>query len=251
MSEPNATVASAISTAASLTGVSARYLTATAARESAFDPEAQAGTSSAAGLYQFIESTWLETLSRNAGRLGLEREAGLAREDALALRFDPQLSALLAGALTAENSDLLAARLGRPPTEGELYSAHVLGAGGAAQLARAAQKSPEASVAQLFPAAARANHALFHDDAGRPLGAAALSAKFASMIDGVGGHDAAPVANPAPVMKAQAPASPSWSDAGRTVALRGVRAPLRLHPDTVEILAALRPPERAGRSDDT
>jgi hypothetical protein len=247
MREPNAAVASAIAAAASLTGVSARYLTAAAARESAFDPAAKAGTSSAAGLYQFIESTWLSTLSRHAPSLGLEREAGMAREDALALRFDPRLSALLAGALTADNADVLANRLGRVPTDGELYAAHVLGAGGAAQLARAAQKSPETSAVELFPAAARANHALFHDELGKPVGAAALSAKFSNMI-----HDLAmsPPQQIAAAIPAETPLAASSVGDARFVALRGARAPLRLHPDTVEILAALEPPERAKRSDE-
>jgi hypothetical protein len=248
MREPNASVASAIAAAASLTGVSARYLTATAARESAFDPEAKAGTSSAAGLYQFIESTWLATLSRHAGRLGLEREAGMAREEALALRFDPRLSALLAGALTADNADVLEARLGRAPTDGELYAAHVLGAGGAARLARAAQKSPDASAAELFPEAARANRALFYDASGSPVGVAALSTRFASMIRDLDAAASA-AASAAPAEPAR-PAAPSAVGEPRLVSLRGARAPLRLHPDTVEILAALEPPERAERSDD-
>ena len=39
----------------------------------------------------------------------------------------------MAGAFTKANSDYLATKLGRQPSEGELYIAHFLGAGGAAR----------------------------------------------------------------------------------------------------------------------
>ena len=49
----------------------------------------------------------------------------------LALRNDPEIAARMAGELTRENADALQARLGRAPNAGELYAAHVMGAGGA------------------------------------------------------------------------------------------------------------------------
>ena len=54
----SANVQSAIARAATRTGVDFDYLLAQAKLESGLDPSAKAGTSSATGLYQFIDSTW-------------------------------------------------------------------------------------------------------------------------------------------------------------------------------------------------
>ena len=59
---------SVIRQAARETGADFEYLAQTAARESNFDPQAQARTSSAAGMFQFIEQTWLGMM-RNWRRL--------------------------------------------------------------------------------------------------------------------------------------------------------------------------------------
>ncbi|MGD2133425.1 MAG: transglycosylase SLT domain-containing protein [Maricaulaceae bacterium] len=255
MTESNAGVAAAISAAARLTGVSARYLTATAQRESAFDPAAQAETSSASGLYQFIESTWLSTLERHGEQLGLGEHLGLDRAETLALRFDPGISALLAGALTADNAEALESRLGRPPSEGELYAAHVLGAGGASRLIEAAAENPAQAADALMPAAAGANRGLFYDPAGDPVSAAALLERFSSMMTDTIAPSAFPAAFPAafeaaaPRVSFSAPpridAAPSALNAGGSWARS---TPLHLTPTTIEILAALEPPERADDS---
>ncbi|MDN3719678.1 transglycosylase SLT domain-containing protein [Roseibium salinum] len=63
----------AFQSASSSTGTSFDYLVKTAARESAFNPTAKARTSSATGLFQFIESTWLETMKEAGPRHGLEK----------------------------------------------------------------------------------------------------------------------------------------------------------------------------------
>ena len=59
-------ITSAIQSASKTTGTEFNYLVQTAARESAFNPKAQATTSSARGLFQFIESTWLGTMRWNS-----------------------------------------------------------------------------------------------------------------------------------------------------------------------------------------
>lgn len=250
MAEPNVGIASAIAAAARATGVSATYLTATAQRESDFDPDARAGTSSAAGLYQFIESTWLSTLSRHAESLGIEDAASLSRDEALALRFDPALSALLAGALTADNAEALTARLGRQPNDGELYAAHVLGAGGAADLIRAARIDPAQSAAELFPAAASANRGLFYDAAGAAVSVTALADKFTRMIaDAAGSLPAVPETLASAVISS-APVR-AIEEGVRAVMSRAGPAPLRLAPETIELLAQLEAPERAKRLKDS
>ena len=175
-------VMSAIQAAAQKTGTGFDYLLRTARRESSLQPTAQASTSTARGLYQFIDSTWL-TMVREEGRnLGLGRFAEqigrdasgrptvadpAARQQILALRDDPAVSALMAGAFTNRNAAELRSATGRNPTEGELYMAHFLGSGGAARLINANQSNPQATAARLFPDAAGANRRIFFDQ-GRP-----------------------------------------------------------------------------------
>jgi len=63
-------VAGAIKQAAVSTGASFEYLLATAKMESNFNPRATATTSSARGLYQFIDQTWLGTVKEAGAQLG-------------------------------------------------------------------------------------------------------------------------------------------------------------------------------------
>ncbi|HSJ78770.1 MAG TPA: transglycosylase SLT domain-containing protein, partial [Erythrobacter sp.] len=76
VSQPGTPVEAAIANAAQATSVDFNYLLAQAEVESAMNPAARAGTSSATGLYQFIESTWLETLKKHGDRFGLGAVAG-------------------------------------------------------------------------------------------------------------------------------------------------------------------------------
>jgi len=175
-------VAAALRKAAQATGASFDYLLQTAKRESSLDPAAKAPTSSARGLFQFIDQTWLQVLKEDGPSLGLADEAAdvsrtasgryvvsdpARRAELLALRDDPTASALLAGAFTRRNADTLSSALGRPATGGELYAAHFLGAQGAIQLVNLATNVPTASAADAFPTQASANRAIFFDK-GRP-----------------------------------------------------------------------------------
>ena len=167
---PETNVRAAIQRAADRTGVNFDLLVQTARRESALNANARAGTSSATGLFQFIDSTWLDMVRRHGAAHGLGQyaqalQSGSAdastRADILALRTDPELSACMAGELTRENAQSLSAQLGRAPSAGELYAAHVLGSGGAARLIQAAaQGAPNASA--LFPREASANRGIFY-----------------------------------------------------------------------------------------
>lgn len=153
------------------------FLVAQAKIESGLDPAARAGTSSAAGLYQFIDSTWLDTLDRHAGQHGLDwadreitRKGGhasvadpAARAQIMALRYDPDVSALMAAELARDNSAELSGFLGREPRPDELYLAHFLGAAGARSFLGALQDTPQVAAAALFPEPAQANRAIFFD----------------------------------------------------------------------------------------
>lgn len=194
----------AIREAARLTGVGFEYLLKTAQRESALDPNAQASTSSAKGLFQFIDQTWLGTLKESGPNLGYGRYAdaiaktpsgGYAvtdpamRDAVMNLRFDPAANALMAGALTQRNATDLADGIGRKPSDGELYMAHFLGASGATRLIGAATNMPNRSAAELFPDAARANRSIFYERTGQARSAAqvydALAAKHTASMSEV------------------------------------------------------------------
>jgi len=180
-------VARAIESAARATGVSAAYLWRTAERESGLDSSAAASTSTARGLYQFVEQTWLAALWRHGERHGLTLAASIERDPAsnrfvvrgdqperlLRLRHDPWLAARMAGELAKDNRRALERTFGRRVTEGDLYAAHFLGADGAAALRRAAEKTPHAAARSVLPRAAAANPSVFLSG-GRPITAAQL-----------------------------------------------------------------------------
>ena len=162
-------------------GVDFDYLVQTALRESSFNPNAKAQTSSAVGLFQFIESTWLEVMKLEGDRLGygnyvqaIERDSNgkfsiqnsALRNEVLALREDPQVSADLAAAFTRRNGEYLSDKFGRNPSPGELYIAHFLGARGAERMFNAGLSNPDQIAAEIFPQQAEANRSIFYDNSG-------------------------------------------------------------------------------------
>jgi hypothetical protein len=190
-SAPATPVVDAIRQGAEQTGTSFDYLLSTAQRESALNPSAKAPTSSASGLFQFIEQTWLGLLKSEGGKLGLSdlsssitaRGDGTyavgdssTRDAILKLREDPRLSSMMAGVLTQQNREALASATGRDPSGGELYMAHLLGARGAADLIRTAQQSPDRAMASDMPEAAAANRSIFFDRSGKARSAGELYA---------------------------------------------------------------------------
>lgn len=163
-------VRAAIAQAAEATGVDFQYLMAQAKLESSFDPTARAATSSAAGLYQFTSGTWLATMGRHGAEhgMGWASEAiqggtldAATRAQVMGLRYDPQVAALMAGELAADNRADLTARLGREPDSAELYLAHFLGSAGAGQFLEALADNPGQSAAGILPKAAAANRSIF------------------------------------------------------------------------------------------
>ena len=174
-------VREAIARAAGATGVDFSYLAAQARLESGLNPTARNGASSASGLYQFTNSTWLQTLQKHGDMLGLGN-AGAAMADPgrrmalLGLRGDPHASAMMAASLASDNADALSAVLGRAPDASELYVAHFLGADGAAKFLSALSSGPDQPAAALLPRAASANRSIFYDDTGNPRSVGAVMA---------------------------------------------------------------------------
>ena len=171
-------VRAAIANASARTGVDFDYLLAQAKLESSLDPQARAGTSSAAGLFQFTNATWLDTLGKHGAANGLgwasaaitggQMRDSAMRAQVMALRHDPGASALMAAELASDNRAILTPILGREPDPAELYAAHFLGAGGAAQFFAALQADPGTNAAGLLPKAAAANRGIFFEASGAP-----------------------------------------------------------------------------------
>jgi Transglycosylase SLT domain len=239
-SAAGSTVTGAIRQASQATGTSFNYLLATAQVESGLNPQAGAPTSSARGLFQFVEQTWLGTIKQSGAALGYGRYADaitrtasghyqvddpIMRSEILKLRNDPTANAVMAGAFTRANAAILTNRLGRAPTEGELYMAHFLGAGGAARLITLAGSSPSASAADFFGHAARANASIFYD---RVTGAARSLAQVRNVL--TARYDVARSNQGPPVGVAQAASEPAAPVATATAA-----APV---PDTAGITGA-------------
>lgn len=185
-------VMAALRDAARTTGADFSYLVRTAQRESNFDPTAKASTSTATGLFQFTNETWLRMVDRYGAQHGLKAEAaavsvkdgetsvgpGMSREQILALRNDPVLSATMAGELAQENAKILAKKIHRQPTSAELYTAHFMGPIDAAHLIHAARRNDKGPAADVFRSAALANPTVFSGKDGEQLTAAQLYAKL-------------------------------------------------------------------------
>jgi len=164
----------AIQKAANATGVNFTYLMEKAAVESSFDPNAKARTSSATGLFQFIESTWLKMVKEHGSKYGLEKYADKIsnngnvasrkdRNEILALRKDPEVASYMAAEFATDNYNVLKDRVGGHIGSTELYMAHFLGANGASGFLNAMKKSPNMAAADIFPEAARSNRNVFYD----------------------------------------------------------------------------------------
>jgi hypothetical protein len=239
----NAAVTGAIRDAARATGAGFDYLLATARAESGLNPAAKAKTSSAGGLFQFIDRTWLATLKQAGPQLGYGRYADaitqnahgrfeiadpVMRQKIWALRDDPAANAAMAGAFTRRNANRLAQTLGRQPTDGELYMAHFMGANGASRLISLAASNPKAAAASSFSKAAAANPSIFYDRAGKARSADEVYAVLTSRFDAArtSSANAVAAAVPPPPAAAVTPAAPVPLAASVTAApIRAVQAP--------------------------
>lgn len=176
-------ITAALQQASAKTGADFSYLLKTAMRESSLNCHAKSATSSACGLFQFTEQTWLGTMKQSGAELGLGEYADAITQDSngryrvtdpadrqeiLALRNDAGVSALMAGALTNASRDRLEGNLGREVNGGELYIAHFLGAGGASKLISSTEETPNVPADELFPSAAAANRSIFYARDGSP-----------------------------------------------------------------------------------
>ncbi|OYZ16921.1 MAG: hypothetical protein B7Y35_03180 [Sphingomonadales bacterium 28-64-96] len=168
-----AAVVDAISNAANRTGVDFSYLLANARAESGLDPMARARTSSASGLFQFTDATWLATVARHGEKHGLGWAAdalesganGAVKQTILSLRHNADVAATMAAEFTRDNAAKLEGALGRAAGSADLYLAAFFGAGGAVRFLKTMAAAPGMAAASLLPAAAAANRStFFHAD---------------------------------------------------------------------------------------
>jgi hypothetical protein len=166
--------------AAKMTDMDPALLMAIADKESSFAPKAKANTSSASGLFQFVEATWFKALRSFGWRHGQEEAAKAIKGDEnephvapqkraelLRLRNDPYLSAALAAEMLKRDGERISSRLGRPLTQGETYLIHFLGPDDAERFIKKMEEQPHASAAALLPKPARANKPIFYERHGR------------------------------------------------------------------------------------
>jgi hypothetical protein len=209
-------VQSAIQRASHKTGVDFTYLLGQAQVESSLKADAKAPTSSASGLYQFIEQSWLGTVKKHGAEHGLGWAADAisqgpsgryyvsdtaTRSYVLKLRNNPDVASLMAAEHASDNKVELEASLGREAGGADLYMAHFLGIGGAKKFLSTLERNPGVAAAQLFPAAAASNRGIFFGEGGRPRSVSEIYDRFAAKLQkgaeiAAGGKALPPIAAP-------------------------------------------------------
>ena len=203
-------VRAAIGQAAQRTGVDFSYLLAQAQSESGLNPTAKAGNSSATGLFQFLDQSWLGVVKAHGAEHGLgwaadaiqaRRGGGFTvdptlRQAVFALREQAGPAALMAASYASDNAAGLTQALGRQVTSTDLYFAHFLGLDGARRFLQAAGANPDADAAALFPREARANRSIFYASNGTGRSLREVYALMGSKLDKAGASGGAD--NPVP-----------------------------------------------------
>lgn len=214
LSTGNGGVQSAIQRASARTGVDFTYLLGQAQVESSLRPDAKAATSSASGLYQFIEQSWLGTIKKHGAEHGLGWAAdaigqgaggryyvsdAATRSAILNLRNNADAASLMAAEYASDNKTALETSLGRDVGGADLYMAHFLGVGGATKFLTALDQNPGMNAAQLFPAAAASNRNVFFDG-GRARSVGEVYDRFAAKLQK--GAEIAAAGKPLPAIAA-------------------------------------------------
>ena len=199
-------VSRAIGAASDRTGVDFDYLMNQARVESGFRADAKASTSSASGLFQFTQQTWLATLKQHGAEHNYSWASDAISADkygryfvpdaqlrgqVLELRNQPEAASAMAAEFAADNKAVLTSALGREPEDVDLYLAHFLGSGGATKFLKAWNSDPSQPAAALFPEAAGANKAIFYGRGGAPRTLNEIRERFRSKMGGDFGRSAA------------------------------------------------------------
>ncbi|MER8793970.1 hypothetical protein NKH75_07145 [Mesorhizobium sp. M0984] len=109
--------------------------------ESGGDANAENPNSSASGVGQFLDSTWVQTVRQHRPDIA----AGKSAAQLIALKKDRTLGREMTKAYQQDNADYLANR-GEATTPGNIYLAHFLGPGGAVNVLKADPNTPIVNV---------------------------------------------------------------------------------------------------------
>ena len=264
-------IVAALQQAAAATGSDFHYLLSTAMRESGLKSQAQSSTSSASGLFQFVDQTWLGLVKKYGAQEGLGAAANAITTDGtghyrvadnadrqaiLALRNNPTVASLMEGHYAQETKSTLQNVLGRDVGDGELYAAHFLGTNAACKLIQMNQSNPGAAAASAFPQAASANRSVFfHADgsaksvrevcdwAEKPGTVSASAPSTASHA-----YVAAPVEDD-PSLEFMTSGFGMGGFSGSSTSLMAMTSsPFSLTPDIMDMLASLTPDDTSLRS---
>lgn len=264
-------VIAALKQASAATGSNFDYLLGTAMRESGLKASAQAPTSSASGLFQFTQQTWLGMIKQHGAEFGLGSYANAIRQDddgryhvddredrqaILALRNDPKTAALMAGEYANDSRCEMEGKLGRSVCSGELYAAHFLGPEAACRLIRLNNAKPDSNAADAFPEAAGANRNVFYNRDGSPK---SVHEVYNWALKQPGGDGAEVLKAAAPAKPAHATAVPAqslWSEdslslnwasatgqSDLSLGMLSGKSPLAMSPAIMNILASMTPPD--------
>ena len=120
--------------------------------ESHGDPNAKNKRSSATGLGQFLDETWLDMIRAHRPDLG----QGRSQDEILELRRDAKIAREITARFTERNAEMLRKR-GLPVTPGTLYLAHFAGGAGAVAILSAMENADAALVMATADATGRTN----------------------------------------------------------------------------------------------
>jgi hypothetical protein len=193
------------------TGIDFSFLMELAAAESSFDPTRIAHSTGAAGLYQFKDGTWLESVKKYGKKYGIGRyasqvenyvdDAGKARPSiddpvtyrhVLNLRHNPRIAALLAGEYVKNNMKRLSSSLDHKPGYTELYLTHFFGTSGAISFLKVLDEDPDRIAGEVFPDAAKTNRSIFRTARSRPRTVTEIYKMFERKFDTARYRDANP-----------------------------------------------------------
>lgn len=198
--------------------------------ESAGRPRAKAATSSATGLFQQLDSTWLSLVSIHRPQWAVGRN----RAQILALRLEPSLNIELGACLTEDNMRAI----GMEATPGDLYLAHFLGPADAKDLFRAHPDTPVSAL--VSQAVINANKDIMQGrNAGQVRAWAARKMAQPAKQDWIGkfytgdGPNTIPVPKPRPVAKPAPEPVPEPADADNGVAVEVPLPPERPQPEPI------------------
>jgi hypothetical protein len=191
------TIIRALLKAQATVGVDPPLLLGIASTESGLNPKARNRHSSAQGLLQFTNTTWLTVVRDFGARHGLAQYAASISTDQdgrlsvrkarlrraiLALRNDPLLEAIMTAERLEQERGSLEAHLGRPVQSADLYFIHLLGPAGATRFLTEMEANPMASSVATVGSVATPNAGLFIKD-GRPMTVAEAYAHVQSVLD--------------------------------------------------------------------